>query len=1014
MNAPQLRPSNQSPLNAAAFRLVVALVLPSLGASGAMAQSTRPAAPDASAEDPVALSPFEVASSRDVGYVATHSLAGSRLNTSLKDTPVIIDVFTKEFLIDIGATTLDDAMLYANNSVVDDGGHSGAVNATSADQLGTFKFVSRGISGSKTRNYFETNLPINLYNTERIDDARGPNSVLFGIGSAGGTVNNSSKQARPGRRATEITAQAGSHQSLRGTFDVNVPLVADQAAFRLNAMRENRNSWRHHLGTDIEAINPAVLVRPFPNTEIRADIERGRIGGTVSRNYPVNDQISRWLDAGSPTVESLSAATATAAETALGLVRKFTTHRITWVEDQNFVFNAQNYRTSAPYIPGDADHSTIIRRPDLYPYESNASGPGTRKDQDMGSETLVIEQRLGHGLAVELGYYHEKLDSLKYDLDTTPEIYGDPDVLLRNPTQVVGLAGFSPSRDASGNLLNPNAGRQFMQTIWQRGVDHLDSRSYRATLAWEKDAGRFGSHRAALYGARQEEKTQNWSEREVWAGAGTFFNADPLNDNNGVMRRRYITPGDAASQYMPDPLASPNLTVNYPGVAQPLTNTWAQESGGTHSTRRVDSAMLAIQSHWWKRRIVTTMGYRLDDLVQTRVDPVRDTSGIWAGTQGAWAFNDAAYAGKRTFSFTGKTHTGGIVLHPHRAVSVFANGSRNLGLPAFTLRVGPDGVAPPPPKGLGIDGGILLSFNDDRLVARVSYFSTKRTDQTASMGVNGFILTNYNSVIRTLTPYFTAPMMEKYPLLRPAAVATGDSLDNENTGFEARITANVGASLRFNLNYSQSVQERTNVYQRTEPMFAQLDQFIADIQAANPGVNVAQLGTGVSTSGLTTVSDTLATTYYDLDGRKADFESAFGNRKHKANLFATYAFKEGALRGASAGFGARYLSGPRIGRVITAPGSVIRTAGAGGTGPGDGSQAAVYGPDSLEFDAMARYQLRTKLTRFNASVSFQLNVRNLLDRQEIQITRYKSNGTTVDRFALYSPREFTLSTRITF
>lgn len=993
----------------AAISLALAVV------GDAFAQTAAPPTrTDANSEIPVELSPFEVRSDSDVGYIATHTLAGSRLNTSLRDTPAIIDVFTKEFLLDIGATTLDDAMLYANNSVVDDGGHSGAVNATSADQLGTFRFVSRGISGSKTRNYFETNLPINLYNTERLDDARGPNSVLFGIGSAGGTVNSSSKQPRLERRMAEFTLQAASHRSLRSTLDVNQPLVPKKAAFRLNAMRDDKNSWRHHLGTDNQAWNPAVLMRPFRDTEVRLEAERGSIRGTVSRNYPVNDQISRWLDAGSPVVSSLSTATATAAETAMGLVRKFSTPRTVWIEDQDLLINMQNYRTSAPYPSGDADHSTIIRRPDLYPYASNPAGPGTRKVQHYGNESAIVSHRLSRELALEVGYYRERLDSIKYDLDTTPEIYGDPDVLLRNPTQVIPLGSFAPARDAAGNYVNPNAGRQFMQAIWQRGFDKLDSRSYRGTIAWEKDAGRLGAHRAALYGARQEEKTRNWTEREAWAGAGTFFSADPLNDNNAVMRRRYIVPGDAASQYMPDPLLRPSLTVNYPGIAGPITNTWVQKSGGTHSTRDINSGMLAVQSHWWKRRVVTTMGYRLDELTQTRVDPVRDSSGMWAGTQGVWAFNDAAYAAKRTFTFTGKTHTGGIVLHPHRTFSVFANASRNLGLPAFTLRVGPDGVAPPPPRGEGMDGGFLLTLNDDRVVMRVSYFSTKRTDQTASMGVNGFILTNYNSVVRTLSPYYTPATMAKYSLLRPEAVATGDSLDNENTGYEARITANLGAGLRFNVNYSYSVQERTNVYKRTEAMFGQLDEFIAEIQRANPGVDVARLPTGVSTSGLTTIGETLETTYFDLDGRKADFESAFGNRKHKGNVFLTYAFKQSWLRGASAGFGARYLSGARIGRKTTAPGSPIRTAGAGGTGPGDGSQEPVYSQDSLEFDAMARYQLRRKFAGTNTSVSFQLNVRNVLDKQEVQVTRYKSNGTTVDRFALYSPREISLSTRVSF
>ena len=50
----------------------------------------------------VELSPFTVNAATDKGYRAENTLAGSRLNTSLRDTPASLTVFTKEFLDDIG------------------------------------------------------------------------------------------------------------------------------------------------------------------------------------------------------------------------------------------------------------------------------------------------------------------------------------------------------------------------------------------------------------------------------------------------------------------------------------------------------------------------------------------------------------------------------------------------------------------------------------------------------------------------------------------------------------------------------------------------------------------------------------------------------------------------------------------------------------------------------------------------------------------------------------------------
>ena len=69
-----------------------------------MAQTTTPAgAKKAEAEEVMVLSPFEVKAEEDNGYVATETLAGTRIRTDLKDVASAISVVTKEFMRDIGA-----------------------------------------------------------------------------------------------------------------------------------------------------------------------------------------------------------------------------------------------------------------------------------------------------------------------------------------------------------------------------------------------------------------------------------------------------------------------------------------------------------------------------------------------------------------------------------------------------------------------------------------------------------------------------------------------------------------------------------------------------------------------------------------------------------------------------------------------------------------------------------------------------------------------------------------------
>src|SRR5688500_3068975 len=89
-------------------RVASALLLLSL-ARGALSRQT--VAPDSAATTaathPLVLSPFEVVSEQDTGYLATSAQSGTRLPTELKDIASSISVITKDFMNDIGAKDLE-------------------------------------------------------------------------------------------------------------------------------------------------------------------------------------------------------------------------------------------------------------------------------------------------------------------------------------------------------------------------------------------------------------------------------------------------------------------------------------------------------------------------------------------------------------------------------------------------------------------------------------------------------------------------------------------------------------------------------------------------------------------------------------------------------------------------------------------------------------------------------------------------------------------------------------------
>ena len=102
----------------------------------------------------------------------------------------------------------------------------------------------RGLEAAdNTRNYFLTDIPWDSFDTGRIDVQRGPNSILFGAGSPGGIINNSTNDAEY-VNSTKVINRVSSYGSLRDSLDTNYVLIPNQLAIRFSWVNDNENYQR--------------------------------------------------------------------------------------------------------------------------------------------------------------------------------------------------------------------------------------------------------------------------------------------------------------------------------------------------------------------------------------------------------------------------------------------------------------------------------------------------------------------------------------------------------------------------------------------------------------------------------------------------------------------------------------------------------------------------------------------------------------------------------------------------
>ena len=144
-----------------------------------------------SAGETVTLNPFEVVAEGSSGYRVTTASTATRTNTALIEIPQTVDIVTKEFWNDIGATSFDESFRYVANIYVRNR-HAGSGDGVNLRGFETNGSISA--DGVRMGNYKR-----DLIGYERLEIVKGPPSAVQGRAGGTGLLNYIWKKPTLGR-----------------------------------------------------------------------------------------------------------------------------------------------------------------------------------------------------------------------------------------------------------------------------------------------------------------------------------------------------------------------------------------------------------------------------------------------------------------------------------------------------------------------------------------------------------------------------------------------------------------------------------------------------------------------------------------------------------------------------------------------------------------------------------------------------------------------------------------------
>jgi outer membrane receptor protein involved in Fe transport len=382
---------------------------PSQASAPAAAQPS--VAPSVVDKDVVALSPFEVKSDKDYGYLKTNSATATRIGMEIQKIPLSISVLSEDFIKDTGMREIQDVMRYTA-SASGDTRQGVKPPGNSATPSGTFTLRGFPVS-SRLRNGLNRFSYYNMDTVDRIEVIKGPAAVFFGQGFPGGVINYVTKQPQFTPLPTVLSYSYGGNSERMGaeraTMDQNTVLSKNAAMRMVGVWDDNIGSQRAEF-KKAYTFAPSLTFVPFESGKIRvkAEFEYAKERhNSDGQGWLYPDQ---WFaDFKAPSAALLAAAgVSTAGVVGPPLTLAQYQVRIfnnigAWIQDVRRVNQGNNltsnFDANNNYVPPVALYTSLVRGAKynkldgtrIYDSKFNMRGVGTQADNTDSTVAFTVE-----------------------------------------------------------------------------------------------------------------------------------------------------------------------------------------------------------------------------------------------------------------------------------------------------------------------------------------------------------------------------------------------------------------------------------------------------------------------------------------------------------------------------------------------------------------------------------------------------------------------------------------------
>lgn len=238
------------------------------------------------------LSPFEVKSEKDYGYLKTNSSTATRIGMEIQKIPLNISVISEDFIKDTNMKDIQDVFRYVAASAGD--GRMGVQTQPGNSFTPSGNLSLRGFPvNARLRNGLLRYTGYSLDAVDRVEIIKGPAAVFFGNAFPGGVINYVTKQPSFSKIPTSVTYSYSGYDTRIGgdrvTLDTN-QVFSDKAAMRIVGAWDNGIGDSRFEFQKGHSVTAGLTLKPLESGKLTIAIE----GEILSRRRNQDDDSWRW------------------------------------------------------------------------------------------------------------------------------------------------------------------------------------------------------------------------------------------------------------------------------------------------------------------------------------------------------------------------------------------------------------------------------------------------------------------------------------------------------------------------------------------------------------------------------------------------------------------------------------------------------------------------------------------------------------------------------------------------